>query len=185
MCLSLVMIIILIVRVSKMYGPVGVDLVWEVFWQYAEGAVAVLMGSMTTFRALLVGQGSRNSEQRQLRPSNSWIARMMLKKGSAQSDQFEEGNKLPAIPHATLTGLKSLIRRNNRSAGATTMMQSEIGPLPEEADDYRMYGTPDKAGQQGVHVKHEWQVQYSVRQPSKKMGGAEASIGSLLNAMLT
>ena len=173
MCLSLVMVIFAIVRVSKIRGAAGVDVVWEIFWQYAEAAVATLMASVTTFRTLLVGQIVRRPEQKKAGPSHSWIARMRFRKNSG-SGSLEQNNRLPAIPGATLTGLRTFFRKNNRSVGETTEMDTEIGTLKEEVDDYRWCEMGDHASLQGVHVKRDWRVEHSVWQANQHSNKAEA-----------
>lgn len=163
-CLSLVMVITAIVRVSNSHAA-GKQVVWQVFWQWMEAVVAVLMASVTTFRAFLIGQRLRNLDKRQPRASNSWIAKMKARRKAAASDEFEEGNQLPAIPNATLTGLRSFIRRNHRPAGETTMMRSDLSILHENTDDYRHLRAESTSDQECVHEMPGWHTGHSVRQP--------------------
>lgn len=68
MCLSLVMVVLAIIRVSKIHDASNVDVVWEIFWQYMEASVAVLMASITTFRTLFIRQTQKEAKEKQWRP---------------------------------------------------------------------------------------------------------------------
>jgi hypothetical protein len=112
------MAIMAIIRVSGITGVAGVDIPWTFFWQFTEASVAVLMGSLTAFRTLLVGHVGRNSE-----PKRSWpYSRYRIYKWGGRKvsadDETQEG--LPEVPGATMTGLRTFIRRNNRDPGLTT-----------------------------------------------------------------
>lgn len=61
MSLSLVMVILAIIRASKIHGAVAIDVVWEFYWQYMETSVAVIMGSLTVIRNLHVHK-AKNSQ---------------------------------------------------------------------------------------------------------------------------
>jgi hypothetical protein len=61
--LSLVMIAMALVRVSKMPGVVAIDTPYEIFWQYMEASIAILMASLTAFRTH-VRASKRNEEAR-------------------------------------------------------------------------------------------------------------------------
>lgn len=57
LCLSIVMIVITIIRISDFKpssptGPILVDFTWLCFWLYLEACTAIIMGSMTAFRSL-------------------------------------------------------------------------------------------------------------------------------------
>ena len=53
LCLSLVMTALAIIRVSEIHGPSNVDVVWEIFWQWMEAGIAVMMASVTAFRTIV------------------------------------------------------------------------------------------------------------------------------------
>jgi hypothetical protein len=158
LCLSLVMLIVSVVRVCKVKDASHIDGAWVVFWQQMEGVVAILMASITTFRTIFVGQGSRILDECQPRPSHSWLAGIKLKKSSTKINGVEEGKALPAIPAATLTGLRTLIRRNHRSPGATTLLQSDIASLDEEAYLWQPSPMRNKPDHQAVYLKRDWRI---------------------------
>jgi hypothetical protein len=145
LCLSSFMIIIAVIRASKIRGAMGVDIVWEFFWQYMEAAVAVMMGSITAFRALFAAHGRSKNRSAEERGRKNWATntflRMRGRKKSQETGDVEAGDEhgLPHIPSATITGLRTFIRQNNRAPGLATTkgdpLQSELRTLNEEEDD--------------------------------------------------
>ena len=108
LCLSIAMIITCIVRLSCILTSKDiVDVSWEVFWQLAEACIAVLMVSLTALRSVFIGKVSR------ARPATSWSSRQarywlrnkVFNRGSEETDR-----RLPDIPRATLTGIRTFIR---------------------------------------------------------------------------
>ncbi|KAI1129674.1 hypothetical protein F5Y10DRAFT_237724 [Nemania abortiva] len=123
LCLSVVMIAFALARVSKIRGVVGIDIVWEFFWQYLETAVAVTMGSLTVVRSLLVYQIKRGHVQDPVgaRPlGESYYRRRFWYR--RKNVELESQEDLPSIPSATMTGIRTFIRRNNRDAGLETQV---------------------------------------------------------------
>jgi hypothetical protein len=45
------------------------------------------------------------------------------------------GDGLPQIPSATITGVRTFIRRNNRTFGASTVMRSELNQMHGGRDE--------------------------------------------------
>jgi hypothetical protein len=126
------MVIFALIRVGGLKrGPV-VDNTWELFWQYTEGCVACIMASITPFRTLFVTLATRTIRKKAKAPSPqkaSYSLRELLwrkhtKKSSNEANWIEMGseNPLPKPPAALLSGLRTFIRRNNRSAGLSTVM---------------------------------------------------------------
>ena len=155
LCLSLVMAMIAIIRVSKMKGSSNIDLVWELFWQYIEAVVAVLMCSLTAFRTVFTTQQT-SVAKRQWQPSASWIQRMKWKKSSEKSADADS-DALPTIPKGTLSGLRTFIRRNNRSAAATTVLETDLGlsSMPDTKADAIDEGN---LRYHGINVKKDYTV---------------------------
>lgn len=112
LCLSLVMAIIAIARMSGVTLTSGVvDIVWVAFWQQQECSVAVIMISITAFRSLFVVSASNRPPPKDLsRPRY----RNRLYQRFVGSDK-DTGFGLPQIPGATLTGMKSVIRDGRQS----------------------------------------------------------------------
>lgn len=120
LCLSLVMIAMALIRVSKMPGPNAIDTPYEIFWQYMEASVAILMASLTAYRTMFVLQKEKKlHEERMKRPSYSW------KNWGHREMARDEEEKLPEVPGATLTGIRAFIRENNRSGSEESIMRSQ------------------------------------------------------------
>lgn len=183
LCLSVVMISFALIRVSKIRGVVGIDIIWEFFWQYMETSVAVLMGSLTVVRSLLVYQikGSRPqgpAAPRRLGDTYYRMRFLLKRKKNIELESQEEG--LPSVPNATMTGLRTFIRRNNRDAGLETqetgtVMSDECtltgddgwhhlsGQTPSV--DSRQVETPRDTHSQGRSTRHPYEVNHYVKDP--------------------
>lgn len=130
LCLSLVMACLAVIRASKIHGATAIDVVWEFYWQYTETVVAVIMGSLTVIRNLLVhqakssynspagvpdmsppGQGRQDGYRMQFVPRHKG-------KDIDQYTQFP----LPAVPAAALTGVNTFIRHNQREPAYETQI---------------------------------------------------------------
>ena len=115
LCLSIVMIMVSIVRMSGLRRAGGeVDVIWQAFWQQQEASIAVIVVSVSAFRSLFVARLNNNLPPRGIRQSiNDWrkkVARRRL--GPTTDDQGNQGShNLPAVPSPTFTGMSSVIRR--------------------------------------------------------------------------
>ena len=157
LCLSVVMIIVAVTRMSA-YRIHGIlDLTWEIFWIWTEGCIASIMGSMAAFRTLFLPSVSRNAKRREERPPYSMRERLMRKAKRRKDSEWEEmeNEGLPQIPAATLTGVRTFIRRNNRSPGASTKTRSELDQMYESQDERDTF-TPTIRTQ--IFVNGRWQV---------------------------
>ena len=120
LCLSIFMIITALVKISGLRDSRGgVNMVWVVFWHYAEGCIAVLMISLTAFRSLFVSQ---NPSPPRPNISPSWSSKLRLRR--TRRDQDLQWSGLPSIPPATLTGMRIYV---GPSSGSPLNVE---GPLP-------------------------------------------------------
>lgn len=111
LCLSIVMIIITIIRMSKIrIGPTQTDIIWEVFWHEVEACTAVIMVSVSAFRYVFVAHESRQAPNRKRvwYMSKKNLLRSALRRKKLRSDS-EEMDRLPDIPRATMTGMRTFI----------------------------------------------------------------------------
>jgi hypothetical protein len=149
LCLSLVMVAFSITRVSHIRGASGVDVPWVFFWQFAEASVAVLMGSLTAFRTLLVAERERRCSPSPAGGSpggqgggkggmlNTFRQRVrLLGKRSGSDLESQDGEAgLPQIPGPMMTGLRTYIRRHKRDSGVkTNVMVSQQSTLAGDED---------------------------------------------------
>lgn len=159
LCLSLVMAIIAIIRVSRIHSVAGIDMVWEFFWQTMEGCVAVLMASITAFRTVFASHGTRESGEKRWVPSYTWIQRARERKWKNKNNA--DGDQLPSIPRALMTGMRTFIRKHDRTAGGTTNL-TDCGTCTSQMDDETQSSVESRAQEKQVLVRREWRVESSV-----------------------
>ena len=114
-----------IVSKDKVY-----DLTWQIYWQYMEGCIGCIMASVATFRTLFAASNSNAAKKENRGPSYSFRQRVEKRLRSGAKDPWEvvsgDDEEVPAIPSATLRGMRTFIRRNNRSAGQTTGLSTWV-----------------------------------------------------------
>ncbi|KAH8889082.1 hypothetical protein GQ53DRAFT_767203 [Thozetella sp. PMI_491] len=140
LCLSIFMAICAVIRLAGFHYKGLEDDTWEFFWQHAEGAVAVMMASITAFRTLFVKPSTAADVATPRSPAENFFRRVFTrfqvlaraqpeeKPASTQSTQIL---RLPQIPSPTFSGVRTFIRRNNRtgvSANTVATQTSEIDP---------------------------------------------------------
>lgn len=110
--LSVSMIVIAFVRISgyRAHGSYGYT--WQAFWMEFEACVAVIMVSLTALRSLFVTAESKSSRTNCRPWYSSSVARLRKIRKTSASENHTEG--LPAIPGATLTGMRTFIARSYR-----------------------------------------------------------------------
>ena len=130
------MVIVALIRVcgSVIVGGV-IDLVWAKFWQNAEACIAVLMVSCTAFRSLFIAGSAKPSPIPVQKPYNRVLVSAPTKERWGLSRVY---GKLPSIPSATMTGIRTVIRRGGvATATATTTADpfhyEEDWPLKERS----------------------------------------------------
>jgi hypothetical protein len=145
LCLSVFMAICAIIRVSGFHYHGIEDDSWEFYWQQAEGAVAVMMASITAFRTLFVKPSDNDPNVTTPRsPVESFLHRITRRFQSlarAKPDPNEKPTstpkhsvlKLPKMPSPIFTGMRTFIRGNGRSEMKSTAtfrsLESEIDTI--------------------------------------------------------
>lgn len=118
LCLSIMTIFTSVIRVSgiRFYQDKS-DLVWQIFWQASETAIAITMVSLSAFWSFFIAHESRSRVHRN-RPG--YMSRKKPLPASIQKRRLgidsHEMEKLPHIPRATLTGMRTFIRGKTHSA---------------------------------------------------------------------
>lgn len=112
LCLSIMMIIIAIIRVSRTsYSDRKIDVVWQSLWQALEGCVALVMTSITAFRTIFMGQRIRARRRKRWTPAHSWMQRAKQRKNAhKEGDVWSNNDQLPSIPQATFVKLRKYVR---------------------------------------------------------------------------
>ena len=132
-CLSVMMALIALVRMGGYRFQGTIDATWQVFWQYVEACVAIIMGSATAFRTLFVGENSRKAPQKKFSYS---IRQRLMRKSSLEKDwEDTNGRHLPTVPSATLSGLRTFIHRHGPTRVGLTSQRPNWGTLLSEKDD--------------------------------------------------
>ena len=126
LCLSLIMIIIAVIRISRVHAS-DFD-IWFLFLQQLEGCIAVLMLSLTALRTLYV---SAKKTQEQQKNKTSYSARKHLWPSSKKL-QDEPYIQLD-MPSATLTGIRAVISSNQSDSWSTKHEDSQ--DLGSPSDD--------------------------------------------------
>lgn len=123
------MIIIAIAR-SLGYLPQGASTkaTWQYLWLYLEASIAIIMASITAFSALVLTKDSKvpNQKRKNQGPPCPLSEGLLQKKAWRNILEWEEkdGEHLPHLPSATLTGMNTFIHRQGRSTEATETVQS-------------------------------------------------------------
>lgn len=112
--LSIFMIIIAIIRISKTHID-NPNLMWMTFWHQFEASIAVIMVSSSAFRSFFVTRESRRREiqNRHLHwymSKKNRVAATAAKQWRKFRSKDEEMNQLPEIPRGTMTGMRTFIR---------------------------------------------------------------------------
>ena len=128
--LSFFMIVIAFVRISgyRAHGSYGYT--WQAFWMEFEACVAIIMVSLTAFRSLFVTAEIKSSRTKFGPWYSSSVARLRKVRKPPASGYHTEG--LPAIPTATLTGMRTFIARPYHPSTPETLdwdMLEEHKPL--------------------------------------------------------
>lgn len=129
LCLSMVMITIAITR-SLGYLPQGalIKVTWQYLWLYLEASIAIIMASITAFSAFLLTKDYKAPKQkeRDQRPPYPFSEGLLQKKAWRNRLEWEErdGEHLPHVPSATLTGMHTFIHQQGCSTEATETVQS-------------------------------------------------------------
>ena len=107
------MIVIAIVRISSLVTKNTLDVVWVLFWHQVEGAVAIIMVSITGFRSLLGIKALKAREKKNM--ERSWFShrpKLLARYFKKATQDESESEQLPSIPGATLTGMRTFINGN-------------------------------------------------------------------------
>lgn len=145
LCLSLVMACLAVIRASKIHGATSIDVVWEFYWQYVETVVAVIMGSLTVIRNLLVHQtkSTYNSpaglpdgrSPGQTQQDGHYMAFYPRHKDKNIDESMRYS--LPAVPAAILMGTNTFFRRNERESATAYETQITTTSILVQVESYQ------------------------------------------------
>ncbi|MCJ1387790.1 hypothetical protein MMC18_000633 [Xylographa bjoerkii] len=169
LCLTVILVIVTIVRVSGLRLDGKVDSVWETYWIIIGAEVGLILTASTAFRMLFV----HNNERLQQSPRGGWqwytrskrllrrtfTPRTWRTKSTGGSSDRSSGERnyndvadLPPIPRGTMTGVRTFINgRGKTVARASQLMQSQM--MEEEEDAVPLAGV-EKHGR-SISVQHD------------------------------
>lgn len=123
LCLSIVMIIICIIRISAIrIGHKSVDIVWLNFWNQIEACTALIIVSLSAFRSFFVTRESRAREAQNRQ--RFWY----MNKNDRLRSAWRRRDEPPDIPQATLTGMHTFMSRGKPKIGGHSNSLSSEGP---------------------------------------------------------
>ena len=131
LCLSIVMTMIAIIRISVIRGPKSLDIVWGDFWNQTEACTALIIVSFSAFRSFFVARESREREA-QNRQRFWYMNKKDRLRSAWRRRQFRSGSEkmdeLPDIPRATLTGMHTFMNRGKTKIGGQPTFLISGGP---------------------------------------------------------
>ena len=102
------MCVVALIRLSGLQNGDFIDQTWVEFWQQMEACVAVMLVSVTAFRSFFVSSDSKQSPKK-VAQINQQVSRKRPFDWTRTAD-----HRLPKIPSATLTGLRTFVRGGPR-----------------------------------------------------------------------
>lgn len=116
--LSLAMVVMAIMRVSNLPGVASINS--HVFWGHMEACVAILMASLTSYRSIFVLRQERKRQEKRMKLAPRSRSRWGFRTGLNDEDL-----SLPTVPRATLTGIRTMVWRNNRTMDGRAVVHTE------------------------------------------------------------
>ena len=172
LCLTVVIILCAIIRISGLRYDKTVDAVWETYWQYIAASIGLTMTSVSAFRSLFISHqvGHKRdqwtndfkycrllytSAKRALKRSfkfQSWRSKTDSSKASNEKKRpsFDSDLELGRIERGTITGLRTYIREyQSTPTSASQVMQS--GTIEEIDEEEEIRPQPDSVIAKGRH----------------------------------
>ena len=116
LCLSLVMAVMAIVRISGLQikllsGDSTFDSAWLNLWQQIEASIAICLVSLTAFRQLFIASGPKRGRESAKAWYSSAIGKLKSQRRTGVVDGFAQ---LPTIPSATHSSMQTLCQAGQR-----------------------------------------------------------------------
>ncbi len=162
------MIIIAIVRISGLRIETAIlDIVWELFWQQTEAAVAVIMVSITAFRSLLGIKAHKTREK--MTAQRSWTlshhhgskvqAGLFKKTTTHDESEFEP---LPSIPGANFTGMRTFICGESILSNESTSRGGGTGVGVHKSEEKDLVGEAHNHEPHEIKVTHQFSIESEI-----------------------
>ncbi|KAL2042823.1 hypothetical protein N7G274_004583 [Stereocaulon virgatum] len=143
LCLSAIIITVVITQIAGFHVPGTniVDVVWEMYWQFVEAMVAIIIVCLSAFRSFFVQHTTRHQSP----PQRSWYAGV---KASLTNKSSQDGAcELSPIPGVAPTGMRTYIEvvGGESSDHIIRHEASVVPPVPQH----------DPAEAQTITVRHD------------------------------
>ena len=169
LCLTVLVVIITIIRIATIVHQDKIDPIWGVYWHIIAAEVGVIMAACMTFRVFFVARnkpGSPHSSRsahwyHQSRDffcrylsSSRWRRRQgPVSRSTADSSTLcdkchdgrsgRQGQDLPSVPRAHMTGMRTFIDEQGRTVCASPTLQSFAEAEEEKARTQQKSGAVD------------------------------------------
>ena len=163
------MMIIAIVRISGLRIEKAIlDIVWELFWQQTEAAVAVIMVSITAFRSLLGIKANKTREKKMTQ--RSWtlshhrpkVHAGFFKKTTTTTHDESEFEPLPSIPGANFTGMRTFICGKSILSNESSSRGGEMGAGVQKSEEKDLVGGAHNHEPHEIKVTHEFSIESEI-----------------------
>ncbi len=113
------------VRVSGLKIRNSFDEVWLFLWQHIEACVAITMISLTGFRSVFIADRTQ-ARNNNAKPRYSSTFKKLRSRKTPKSDDYDMEQRFPAIPSATLSGMRTFIQGGKESSPFTLKSKDNI-----------------------------------------------------------
>ena len=157
LCLTVVMILVTITRISGIKIKGHVDHVWETYFLVLAAEIGIILAAVTAFRVFFVSRHKKDNNRAKNPPGNisRWNThtKYLLKRAITPSlwrtksrgpptfDGYEADKDghfslgpMPDIPRAHMTGVRTFIDGRERGMNASRIMESQM--IPEDEDTW-------------------------------------------------
>jgi len=168
LCLTIVVIVLALIRASGLVtrgqasdmsqsGPI-LDVVWELYWQFLSTDVGLVLTASTAVRTLFVVKSQNNESilpqwakrvYRGLTSPRYWRSKRSSGGSEGPSNRSNTQHyDLPAIPSATMTGIRTFINGGGKNAwNDSSIMRSQVIEESSGNDDWPLRGEGNKSTQ--------------------------------------
>lgn len=148
LCLTVIMVVLTITRVCGIKIGGTIDTTWETYWLILSAEIGIVLTSTAAFRAFFVSRVKRKRDKgiqpapnttqwyhqrkrilKRILTTSQWRLHSRVQASSeghkANEDDELPMNKLPEIPRAHITGVRTYIRGQDMMMNASSIMQSQ------------------------------------------------------------
>ncbi|KAK4223035.1 hypothetical protein QBC38DRAFT_459773 [Podospora fimiseda] len=121
LCLTIVMVILTIFRITGLKYKGKLDTIWETYFVLLPAEIGLTLVAASAFRALYVSKSKNRKPAHDTITTFHWFARAKSRlrhNGSAAFEDIDKGNGqfiLQEIPRGTITGVQTFIDKNGKN----------------------------------------------------------------------